>query len=311
MRIYIFSLVIGLFCISCRQEPKLYWGEKQMLQQIITMKDSLPKYPHDKQIKYIVFMRLSYPYEFYLDDILIRHSTEQHSHPIIELNPYLLENGKHKIRVQFPAEDSKNLNADDEIYFIRTKKDLDDRNFFNFNIENYTKDEIQIFDFKTSSHSTWEKEIEITELPYQIRGWNEGEDLSKWNQIELEQKVIAFYKKLRILLNNGEVEEFMNLSKFKDFETTISIYDTPEDFEADIYYNKIALEEECKGNMLPIEKYKMKLYGDGKLVKLENAEGEFKNYSVLASNSKKYGKSYWGVMLYKPKNSNDFIIIRR
>ncbi|WP_221405072.1 hypothetical protein, partial [Apibacter adventoris] len=74
MRIYIFSLVIGLFCISCRQEPKLYWGEKQMLQQIITMKDSLPKYPHDKQIKYIVFMRLSYPYEFYLDDILIRHS---------------------------------------------------------------------------------------------------------------------------------------------------------------------------------------------------------------------------------------------
>ncbi|MCU7619293.1 hypothetical protein NZ698_19100 [Chryseobacterium sp. PBS4-4] len=121
-----------------------------------------------------------------------------------------------------------------------------------------------------------------------------------------------YYQKLWNILNEGDGEKWENLTKIRKQEVDISLYRYDNDNNEDI--NKI---KERKNRMAPLEDYRMKIYGNGKLVLRETHTKELngknidvKNESPLIRNGKTKGVSFYPVKLYLPIENNDFVIIR-
>jgi hypothetical protein len=63
--------------------------------------------------------------------------------------------------------------------------------------------------------------------------------------------------------------------------------------------------------MLPIENYKMVIFENNKLVRLERIDGIFKNSPPLLANYIKGKYTPYPIILHKPKGSDSFKIIRK
>ncbi|TWP30751.1 hypothetical protein ETU08_03945 [Apibacter muscae] len=316
---YLFLFLgIVLSVQACAQKKK----NTTMIEEYKKLQDSLPSYPVEKQITYIAHLNSKTPYELYLDDILVDRNITSGFSKSVELNPYLLGNGTHKLKIRFfPPENSedgrikpKDIVYDQDVkwnlYFIKLQKDPNDPLGYAGSID-YRNSELPIVAPPTEV-PVWEQEfeVEVKDLPYQLKGWSEGEDLSKLDPKELEKEVVAYYNQLRDLLNKGDIIDFMRLNAINDYETSVSIYNTKKRFEEAYQENIDVLNQKCVGNMLPITDYVVKLYAKGKIVALEIPEGEYKYWSALFSDSKKYGQSGWGIMIYRPQGSKEFKIIR-
>ena len=165
-----------------------------------------------------------------------------------------------------------------------------------------------------------EWDVELTELPYELEGWSKGQDLRKWDKKELEKKVVAYYQKLWRILNNGEGEKYVEVWKKADQELFSYYYTTQERYLKLVENTIEDVEEYCKGTMIPLEDYEMKLYAEGKLVCLERKTHtkefnnksplDIKGWSPLISKGEKSGAADYPVKLYLPEGSNEFVIIR-
>ena len=113
-------------------------------------------------------------------------------------------------------------------------------------------------------------------VPYDNKGWSEGQDLTKFDKKELESAVVTFYKKMWNIYNDKnrkeaqfplivEREREIGKSKYyekKDIEDIIQEFLLP-------YTNETYV-------MQPIENYKMVFYGDGKLTGLEQTTSDIR-----------------------------------
>ena len=157
-------------------------------------------------------------------------------------------------------------------------------------------------------------------MPYELEGWSKGQDLRKWDKKELEKKVVAYYQKLWRILNNGEGEKYVEVWKKADQELFSYYYTTQERYLKLVENTIEDVEEYCKGTMIPLEDYEMKLYAEGKLVCLErkthtrefnnHSPLDIKGWSPLISKGEKSGAADYPVKLYLPEGSNEFVIIR-
>ena len=165
-----------------------------------------------------------------------------------------------------------------------------------------------------------EWDVELTELPYELEGWSKGQDLRKWDKDKLEKKVVAYYQKLWKMLNDGEGEKYVEVWKKADQELFSYYYTTQEKYLKLVENTIEDVEEYCKGTMIPLEDYEMKLYAEGKLVCLErkthtrefnnHSPLDIKGWSPLISKGEKSGAADYPVKLYLPEGSNEFVIIR-
>lgn len=307
--------ITSIACISNNKD-------KEITNKLIALKDSFPQYLKEQQASYVLHFNTKTPYELYLDDILITHEKTSGISQTIQLNPYLLCNGSHTIKIRFlPTERSADglLHSDDvvatkdyrwKVYFMRLK--------LNPNVEflgyegriDYPSSELPVL-APPAPVPYWDQQwtVEINDLPYDLRGWRNGEDLSKLDQQELEKQVLAYYQKLRTMLNTGRITDFFELTSRQDIELAVATYATPEDYVKTLKKNMEDLMQECPNSMLPIDNYAMHLYAQGKIVQLEIPFGEFKHWGVLISDTKEATNS-WGMMLYRPKGSKEFIPIR-
>ncbi|MET4083702.1 hypothetical protein ABIB40_003674 [Pedobacter sp. UYP30] len=307
-----------LICIqACAQK------QNKKEQKLTTMEDKLPQYPKDKQISYIVHLNSKTPFELYLDDNLVDWEWRSGFNKSVELNPFLLNNGTHILKIRFSPPESNedklihptdiiaDKNVKWNLYFVKLKKDDAGPLGYEGKID-YPSSELPII-APPANVPVWEQEfkVEVAGLPYKLKGWSDGEDLSKLDQKVLEKEAFTYFNNLRNLLNDGKVKEFMALNKTNDFETSVSNYDNQEQYDEDYRENVELLTKKCKGNMQSIDNYVMKLYGHGKILRLEIPQGKYKHWSALMSDSKKYGKSSWGIMVYRHKGSKDFVIIRK
>ncbi|MCD8177640.1 MAG: hypothetical protein LUE98_09505 [Tannerellaceae bacterium] len=311
-----------LFLPSCAQKSRSTETKIIVMKDSLSQDSGLPQFPKEKQVSYIVHMNTKTPYELYLDDILIEWKNESGFSESVELNPYLLQNGKHTLKIRYlprqsssdgllhPTDIITNKDTKWNIYFIELKKDPIDALGYSEPID-YQKAALKVIAPPTSV-PYWEQEwkIEVNNLPYDLRGWRDGEDLSQWDKEELEKEVVSFYNHLRSLLHEGKITEFMDLNERLDYETGISVYDTPEIYESDYHENVALLTKKCVGHMLPIDNYVIKLYDGGKLIALEIPDGKYKHWSALMSDHEKYGKSGWGIKIYKPRGEKEFVAIR-
>jgi len=241
----------------------------------------------------------------------------------IDLNPYVLKNGKCKIKLQiFPL-----FRRGDTL--VTVENIMRCNLFFGSYIRN--KETNEILNYKADvalpivapkedvPYFEQEWDVELTELPYELEGWSKGQDLRKWDKKELEKKVVAYYQKLWHILNNGEGERYMDLWKQADQE--LMFYDYETDYDSIYKEESEEIKKNCTDNMIYLEDYEMKLYAEGKLVCLERKTHtrEFNNYSPLdikgwsplIRKGRKSGAEDFPVKLYLPEGSNEFVIIRK
>ena len=301
----VYLLAIAILMFNCHNAQK-----KMGTQQI----------PLEKQITYMIDLTLKTPHELYINDILAV-SRSRGSNAAIDINPYVLKNGKYKIKLRLLPYWHLNETT-------ISKSDIENaRLFFGSYIRNRETDEILNYEDKLLPitaptidvpYFEQEWEVEITDLPYELEGWSKGQDLRKWDKKELEKKVVAYYQKLWKMLNDGDGERFMKLWEKADDENAIYDYDTEID-EAN--KSEIAdIKKHCVNRMIPLEDYEMKLYAEGRLVCLERKTHtrEFNNYfpldlkgwSPLVRKGQVRGGAEFPVKLYLPEGSNEFVIIR-
>ena len=280
--------------------------------------------PLEKQITYMIDITTNIPVIVYVNDI----KASELNMPLgtaIDLNPYVLKNGKCKIKLQiFPL-----FSKGDTL--VTVENIMRCNLFFGSYIRN--KETNEILNYKADvalpivapkvdvPYFEQEWEVELTDLPYELEGWSKGQDLRKWDKKELEKKVVAFHQKIRKILNDGNSEEWMKLIQKRFDEVCIFDYLSEKRIEKDLEEIKEDVEEYSKGTMIPLEDYELKLYAEGKLVTLERKTHtkEFNNYSPLdikgwsplISKGTTYGAAPYPILLYLPQGSDEFVIIRR
>ena len=306
-KVYLLAIAILLF--NCHNAQNT--GEMK-IQQI----------PLEKQITYIIALSMRVPYELYINDIKADYDYVG-ANSGVDMNPYILKNGKYKVKLRiFPA-----FKAGEKLI---ASKDIKNSNIsFGSYIRNRETDEILNYEDKLLPitaptidvpYFEQEWEVEITDLPYELEGWSKGQDLRKWDKKELEKKVVAYYQKLWRILNNGEGEKYVEVWKKADQELFSYYYTTQERYLKLVENTIEDVEEYCKGTMIPLEDYEMKLYAEGKLVCLERKTHtkefnnksplDIKGWSPLISKGEKSGAADYPVKLYLPEGSNEFVIIR-
>ena len=280
--------------------------------------------PLEKQITYMIDITTNIPVIVYVNDI----KASELNMPLgtaIDLNPYVLKNGKCKIKLQiFPL-----FRRGDTL--VTVENIMRCNLFFGSYIRNKETDEILNYKADVAlpivapkedvPYFEQEWEVELTELPYELEGWSKGQDLRKWDKKELEKKVVAYYQKLWRILNNGEGERWTKLTQKRINETAIFYYESQEENQEAIKNNQQNIEKYCTNMMIPLEDYEMKLYAEGKLVCLERKTHtqefnnksplDIKGWSPLILKGKKSGAGYYNVLLYLPQGSNEFVIIRK
>ena len=280
--------------------------------------------PLEKQITYMIDLTLKTPHELYINDILAV-SRSRGSNAAIDINPYVLKNGKYKIKLRLLPYWHLNETT-------VSKSDIENaRLFFGSYIRNKETDEILNYKADVAlpivapkedvPYFEQEWEVEITDLPYELEGWSKGQDLRKWDKKELEKKVVAFHQRTRKILNEGNSEAWLKLIQKRFDEVCIFDYLSEKRIEKDLEEIKEDVEEYSKGTMIPLEDYELKLYAEGKLVTLERKTHtkEFNNYSPLdikgwsplISKGTTYGAAPYPILLYLPQGSDEFVIIRR
>ena len=280
--------------------------------------------PLEKQITYMIDITTNIPVIVYVNDI----KASELNMPLgtaIDLNPYVLKNGKCKIKLQiFPL-----FRRGDTL--VTVENIMRCNLFFGSYIRNKETDEILNYKADVALPIVAPKEdvpyfeqewdVELTDLPYELEGWSKGQDLRKWDKDKLEKKVVAFHQKIRKILNDGNSEEWMKLIQKRFDEVCIFDYFSEKRIEKDLEEIKEDVEEYSKGTMIPLEDYELKLYAEGKLVTLERKTHtkEFNNYSPLdikgwsplISKGTTYGAAPYPILLYLPQGSDEFVIIRR
>lgn len=312
-KIILFAVILPLLMVQCQKQDK-----KE------TMKLTEYKYKNNKRIVYGLDVSIPGPYEAYVNDVLVEKNNETSMHnTMIYLNQAILKSGTYNFRIKiFPTVGEEKGIEPQTLSFLKVGLSKYEKIPVGEGALPDTYQYIQSYPI-----AKIDKPIpfyEVTgefkaEVPYEVEGWSKGQDLSKMDQKILHKKVVAYYQKLWNILNNGEGEQWENVTQKRRQELAIFHYSDIKQLEESINKEKKEIGER-KGRMAPLEDYSMKIYGHGKLVTLErishtkamngkdgiDAQGE----SPLIRNGKIKGVSFYPVKLYLPEGSNDFVIIR-
>ncbi len=295
----IIKLIILIFTaliLSCK-------GQEKKNNTMITNYTEAPKK------LYYLNLELFLIYEIYINDVKItNHAFELGKVSGLEyLNEYILNSGKQTIKL---------INRDK----VPSKTNLPNNIFKEFSLEVYSTDEneenissVKKFDFPDKPtprpyyfENTWEFDAEV---PYNIDGWKKGKNLTKLNEEELKKQVVTKFEYFRNLLNKGKVDKFIqeNALGYEEFVITNYYQKKWSEFDENIR----ELVEDQEGFMLPLENYKMKIYGNGKLVTLERIDTPFLGESALLAVDEKENTLYTDyISLYMPEGTDELKPIR-
>ncbi|MGG6232402.1 hypothetical protein [Tenacibaculum sp. SDUM215027] len=155
------------------------------------------------------------------------------------------------------------------------------------------------------------------EVPYEVTGWSESQDLTKMDQKQLEKEVVAFYNNLSDVIYNQDEAKWVSLVKNRELEILTS--------EAYNNVNEHVIKSRVKEfkedfnssfkRKFPLDKYKMIFGGKGRIVALKSIEHRGMSAFSFGVNRTIFDKlkkirAFRYIYLHKPKGSNKLEIIR-
>jgi hypothetical protein len=280
----------------------------------------------NERIVYALDVTIPGRYEAYINDILVETNNEMSMHnTIININQAVLKSGTYQFRIKLFSSNEelrKGGIQPDTFQFLKVGLVKYQKIAVGEGAEEGTYQYLYSYPIPNLEKPVPYYEIKgkfTIDLPYELNGWSNGQDLRKWDKDTLKKKVIAYYKKLWEILNKGDVDQWQKLVKKSQEEIAFFNYSDKE------YLNKYIKEEKeeiikDKGMMAALEDYEMKIYADGRLVCLERSnhtkqvngiDWDIKGESPLIQYGKEGGAATFPVKLYLPQGSDEFVIIRR
>ena len=294
---------------------------------IVAPKEDVPYFEQENErIVYALDVTIPGRYEAYINDILVETNNEMSMHnTIININQAVLKSGTYQFRIKLFSSNEelrKGGIQPDTFQFLKVGLVKYQKIAVGEGAEEGTYQYLYSYPIPNLEKPVPYYEIKgkfTIDLPYELNGWSNGQDLRKWDKDKLKKKVIAYYKKLWEILNKGDVDQWQKLVKKSQEEIAFFNYSDKE------YLNKYIKEEKeeiikDKGMMAALEDYEMKIYADGRLVCLERSnhtkqvngiDWDIKGESPLIQYGKEGGAATFPVKLYLPQGSDEFVIIRR
>lgn len=247
----------------------------------------------------------------------------------VDINPYILKSGQQQVTIAlYPGYDGQGT----------VKQYLENGSKFSLKIEKTgwdkggnlkTPEEIVLY--KTANETTdlaklktYKKDIHFkADVPYQLEGWTNGQDLTQLDRVQLEQQVLSFYRQMLSAFENKEDDDLNTKFLKADAEWCQALY-FPKDIITKFQTTKgrkgksvattLSTSTRNSRTFYSLQNYDLKFYGDGRLVRLESREGANRGESLLGyEDIDKNGlnrKTFVDMLLYMPKGSNSLEIIR-
>ncbi len=265
------------------------------------------------QKDYHLFYRFeAIPYEIMINDVMCEIDFENGMPGPTEINHYLLKSGNQKIKIKVihPYAHENMMFKPKDVEFLN-------KNLFIADVSYNDQNEIELDTIKKLDFPKIEVEVPFieyewsfkVEVPYKLNAWSNSENLNNWNKEDLKEKVLSKFNYLRNLLNSGNGIRFVEELKYANKEYFKANYFTKKQ-ENEYLSNLTRTYSNHKGIMPQINKFDLKIMGDGKVVTLQNIDKNIGQSVLTAEDSKKKILYLNYIMLHKPKNSEEFEIIR-
>ena len=222
----------------------------------------------DKEPIWFYFIHNRSSYEIYTNDLPTqKYYGDGGLANRIEFNKSILKSGKQEFRLRIFPENEEIV----ESFNFIIKIGFYDKE--NPQLENQTITETINFkksDFKKVGENMYESiYVFEAEVPYENEGWSKGQDLTKFDQKELENAVLAFYQKMWNIYNDkSKIEEQFPLIFKREIESAQSQYFDKNILQENLEIYKLPYTLDSY-ELQPIENYRMVIYGRGKMVALE------------------------------------------
>ncbi|WP_165750335.1 hypothetical protein [Cellulophaga sp. Z1A5H] len=147
-------------------------------------------------------------------------------------------------------------------------------------------------------------------VPYEIEGWSNGEDLTKYDKEELEAVVLKKYAQIKQLYLEKNIDKLVQIEYLdKSLREDISDYKDKETIKEywDNYYADVILQDK---RYQPLEGYKMQFFGNNKIVTLRHPvtapidprlKGKAALYFLNTEDSGRIIATFTGVSLFLPR----------
>jgi hypothetical protein len=220
-------------------------------------------------------------------------------------NPFFSNNPKFSFEIEKTARD-KNGNLEEPkivLNYELPKYEVDNNGDFDHSKPiDYSQQNILVKDFSF-----------IANIPYELKGWSESEDLSKMNQEALHEKVLKFCETLVYKYKEEDFDYVKTQYLNADIEWYQSEYLKPDVIKK--YQNAMNMNKgKFTNNFIPLNKYKMALYGNNKIISIErnDIENKGKSFFLHEKIDKEGHKKIVSLDLYLhiPKGSKELEIIR-
>ncbi|SHG63570.1 hypothetical protein SAMN04488522_106319 [Pedobacter caeni] len=272
------------------------------------------KKPAQKNIstRYMLNFEFSYPAEILVNDMVAEINLENAPFSPCNLNAYLLDQKEQKIKIKIFHPDYLKGGLIQPEIIQKLNKELA---IYKYKIQGEDilhMEELKKIDFPDIKAAVPYLEYEWTfhiDTAFKTSGWSNAADLSKMDKNLLKKEVLNKYEDLRAMLNKGEGARFLKeiSTANDDFFMSNSFSDAE---KKAFVQHQLKTYHSLKGLLLPIEHYRIRMMGEGKVVALERVS-RYKGQGVLVAADKKGKKLYFNyVMLCKPLNSTSFKVIR-
>ncbi len=323
-------LILSILSISL-----MACGQKKQIKKDMKTRPIVQLYAHAKKLNYksepIYVMKAQQSgcfYEIYVNDILVSKLYENVTRigNIVDLNDVILKSGTQKVTVKlYPPTGAngklfknlyKNTSFELEIRRYNKKKKGNEVSIKKYFAPTTTGKKDDPFKFADTPYfeDTFTFEAEV---PYTLKGWSESQDLTQMDKEVLEQEVLAFYAEYDKVIQNQDEEKWVAM-----------VSNAEQEYFKSVAYNNID-NTDIKGRIeeysnfmdseliksYPLDKYKLVLWGDGKVVTLRSLEfpGEsaYTFGRMIDSNGERVEtRSSRYLYLHKPRGSSKFEIIR-
>lgn len=323
---FIFPLLLTVSLNSCAQESQ----NKAMTaeQRIVYLSNKVQKFNNEPL--YVLDVQSVFSFRVMVNGVPVYSNFDViPGMARVNINSSILKSGKQNIEVElYPGYDP---NGAQKLHLENGKNFILKVQKTGWNKDGSSKTPQDVLEFKNNDKSIdYSKLTEYkanlsfeASVPYNIKGWEEGEDLSALNQKDLALKVVNFYKNAVSALKEKDY----------DYLNTIFLNADSEWYQAEYFTKDIIRKlQSAKGRkgksvsttpansdkysqtVYPIENYTMKFYANNRVVRLEPKEGFSRAESLFGyEDTDKNGmnrKTFIDMLLYIPKGTQSLQIIR-
>lgn len=149
-------------------------------------------------------------------------------------------------------------------------------------------------------------------VPYQLIGWSDSKNLSEEKEEDLLKEVLSITEKYQNVFREKNTIELEKMVYNKELETQQANFDDKEG-SLENWNTYLAAINLSNPEIIPIENYRIRIYGDGKIVSLERTDFPNIGEPVVRMRYIKDGRRKIKAMyalFHKPKGAKELEIIR-